>query len=269
MRADVAPLRRPAAGLLRRSREARRRASRSWRTSPAAAASRASASRRSASTTSPSAAARPINDQNRALLDALPRGPRRRRPRPAGLLGQPQLGPLPHRHAASRCATDGVTPGRLLRDQRLLVATPAAGSTARTSPRPPRRCPGAPRLDKLRHYFNHPGFVEPIVDATLAALADLPDDVRERRPPGVRHPLDPRRDERAPAVRGGGAYVGQHRSAASRRSPSGSGRRPARKHPSRARLLLAVRRARTSRGWSPTSTTTSRSSPRTAPARPS
>ena len=39
---------------------------------------------------------------------------------------------------------------------------------------------GAPRLDKLRLYFNHPGFVEPIVDATLAALADLPDDVRER-----------------------------------------------------------------------------------------
>ena len=39
--------------------------------------------------------------------------------------------------------------------------------------------PGAPVLDKLRHYFNHPGFVEPVVDATLAALADLPDDVRD------------------------------------------------------------------------------------------
>lgn len=37
----------------------------------------------------------------------------------------------------------------------------------------------APRLDKLRHYFNHPGFVEPVVDATLAALADLPAEVRE------------------------------------------------------------------------------------------
>ena len=31
--------------------------------------------------------------------------------------------------------------------------------------------PGAPRLDKLRHYFNHPGFVEPVTDAVLAALA--------------------------------------------------------------------------------------------------
>ncbi|WP_197025204.1 MULTISPECIES: ferrochelatase [unclassified Nocardioides] len=37
----------------------------------------------------------------------------------------------------------------------------------------------APVLDKLRHYFNHPGFVEPVVDATLAALADLPDEARE------------------------------------------------------------------------------------------
>ncbi|WP_055549769.1 ferrochelatase [Streptomyces sp. NBRC 110028] len=35
-----------------------------------------------------------------------------------------------------------------------------------------------PRVDKLRHYFNHPGFVRPMVDATLAALAELPEGVR-------------------------------------------------------------------------------------------
>ena len=35
-----------------------------------------------------------------------------------------------------------------------------------------------PRVDKIRHYFNHPGFVTPMADATLAALAELPDDVR-------------------------------------------------------------------------------------------
>jgi ferrochelatase len=39
--------------------------------------------------------------------------------------------------------------------------------------------PGAPRLDRLRHYFNHPGFVEPVVDATLAALAELSEAARE------------------------------------------------------------------------------------------
>ncbi|MFD0446726.1 ferrochelatase [Streptomyces indonesiensis] len=35
-----------------------------------------------------------------------------------------------------------------------------------------------PRVDKLRHYFNHPGFVRPMVDTTLAALAELPEDRR-------------------------------------------------------------------------------------------
>jgi ferrochelatase len=31
----------------------------------------------------------------------------------------------------------------------------------------------APELDKLRHYFDHPGFIEPIVDAVVAAIDDL------------------------------------------------------------------------------------------------
>ncbi len=35
-----------------------------------------------------------------------------------------------------------------------------------------------PRVDKLRHYFNHPGFVRPMIDAVLAALAELPEEVR-------------------------------------------------------------------------------------------
>jgi ferrochelatase len=40
--------------------------------------------------------------------------------------------------------------------------------------------PGAPELEKLRHYFNHPGFVEPAADGVRAALATLPapDDAR-------------------------------------------------------------------------------------------
>ena len=36
-----------------------------------------------------------------------------------------------------------------------------------------------PAVDKLRHYFNHPGFLEPVTDGVVAALADLPDDVRD------------------------------------------------------------------------------------------
>jgi len=34
------------------------------------------------------------------------------------------------------------------------------------------------QIDKLRHYFNHPGFVEPSVDAVVAALSALPEPTR-------------------------------------------------------------------------------------------
>lgn len=39
---------------------------------------------------------------------------------------------------------------------------------------------GAPHLDKVRVYYNHPGFVEPQVDAIVAALDDLPAAARDR-----------------------------------------------------------------------------------------
>ncbi|MEP9365392.1 ferrochelatase [Nocardioides sp. CN2-186] len=70
---------------------------------------------------------------------------------------------------------------------------------------------GAPQLDKLRLYFNHPGFVEPMVDATLAALADLPADVRDTAHLAfVTHSIpDTMNDGSGPE---GGAYVSQHRS---------------------------------------------------------
>ncbi|MEU6342021.1 ferrochelatase [Streptomyces sp. NPDC046977] len=35
-----------------------------------------------------------------------------------------------------------------------------------------------PRVDKLRHYFNHPGFLRPMVDGVLAALDELPQQAR-------------------------------------------------------------------------------------------
>ena len=79
--------------------------------------------------------------------------------------------------------------------------------------------PHAPRLDKLRHYFNHPGFVQPFVDATAAALATLPDRAREgARLVFVTHSIPDGMNEgsgRSPATgeRGptdGGAYVRQH-----------------------------------------------------------
>ena len=72
---------------------------------------------------------------------------------------------------------------------------------------------GAPRLDRLRHYFNHPGFVEPMVDATLAALAELDENLRhDAHILFVTHsiPLS-MNDASGPE---GGAYVAQHLSVA-------------------------------------------------------
>jgi ferrochelatase len=71
----------------------------------------------------------------------------------------------------------------------------------------------APVLDKIRHYFNHPGFVEPMVDATLAGLADLPEDVRrDAHLVFVTHSIP----ESMNAASGptGQAYVDQHLSTA-------------------------------------------------------
>ena len=70
----------------------------------------------------------------------------------------------------------------------------------------------APALDKLRHYFNHPGFVEPNVDAVVAALADLPDDVRgDARILFVTHSIPTSmNDTSGDPEAGGGAYQRQH-----------------------------------------------------------
>ncbi|GAA1542695.1 ferrochelatase [Nocardioides humi] len=67
----------------------------------------------------------------------------------------------------------------------------------------------APRLDKIRAYYNHPGFVAANVDGVLAALADLPDDVRdEARLVFVTHSIPiSMSDDSGPE---GGAYVAQH-----------------------------------------------------------
>jgi protoporphyrin/coproporphyrin ferrochelatase len=39
--------------------------------------------------------------------------------------------------------------------------------------------PGAPEIDKIRRYYNHPGFIEPFADAASGALASLPADLRD------------------------------------------------------------------------------------------
>ncbi|MPZ61488.1 MAG: ferrochelatase [Propionibacteriales bacterium] len=68
---------------------------------------------------------------------------------------------------------------------------------------------GAPRLDRLRHYYNHPGFVTPFVEATLTALEGLP--------PGaalvfVTHSIPTAMNDGSGPD--GGAYLAQHQTVA-------------------------------------------------------
>jgi ferrochelatase len=42
--------------------------------------------------------------------------------------------------------------------------------------------PGAPRIDKIRRYFNHPGFIEPFAAGARAALEQLPPQARGQAP---------------------------------------------------------------------------------------
>ncbi|WP_069817147.1 ferrochelatase [Streptomyces sp. TP-A0874] len=71
-----------------------------------------------------------------------------------------------------------------------------------------------PRVDKLRHYFNHPGFVRPMVDATLAALDRLPAEVRAGAHLAfATHSIPTAAADTSGPVEehgGGGAYVAQH-----------------------------------------------------------
>lgn len=75
-----------------------------------------------------------------------------------------------------------------------------------------------PRVDKLRHYFNHPGFVGPMVDGVLASLADLPRDVRDgARLAFTTHSVPVAAADTSGPVQDhgdGGAYVAQHLDAA-------------------------------------------------------
>jgi protoporphyrin/coproporphyrin ferrochelatase len=67
---------------------------------------------------------------------------------------------------------------------------------------------GGPRLDRLRSYYNHPGFLEPVVDSVVDALAGRPD----ARLVFVTHSIPTSmNDGSGPS---GGAYLDEHRNAA-------------------------------------------------------
>lgn len=150
----------------------------------------------------------PINDQNRALIDAIRTdlaasgidlpvywGNRNWDPFLSETLAQMKADGITRAAALLTSAYSSYSGCRQYRED-------LAGAVAAV--------PGAPRIDRLRHYFNHPGFIEPMVDATLAALADLPEDARRGgHLVFVTHSI-PLSMNDASGPRGGG-YVAQHR----------------------------------------------------------
>ncbi len=76
--------------------------------------------------------------------------------------------------------------------------------------------PGAPVIDKIRPYFDHPGFVGPFVDATVEALGELPHAVRAgARLVFTTHSIPTAQADGSGALPGaGGGYVAQHRAVA-------------------------------------------------------
>jgi protoporphyrin/coproporphyrin ferrochelatase len=73
--------------------------------------------------------------------------------------------------------------------------------------------PDAPRMDRLRHCFDHPGFIQANADRVVSALGDLPSDVaQDARLVFVTHAIPTAMAETAGPA--GGAYVDQHRAVA-------------------------------------------------------
>jgi ferrochelatase len=71
----------------------------------------------------------------------------------------------------------------------------------------------APQVDRVRHYFNHPGFVGAMVASTVAALEELPEDVRrDARLVFVTHSVPTSMNDLSGPD--GGAYATQHRDVA-------------------------------------------------------
>jgi len=72
----------------------------------------------------------------------------------------------------------------------------------------------APELVKLRHFFDHPGFVEPLADSVRAALSQLPDELRdEARLVFTAHSIPVSMNEASGPERNG-LYERQHRETA-------------------------------------------------------
>jgi ferrochelatase len=114
----------------------------------------------------------PINDQNRALIAALEAALAAHGPPMPVYWGNRNWDPFVS-HALARMKADGV-------QRALAFVTSAYGSYSgcrqylEDLERARAQVEGAPEVDKLRAFFDHPGFVEPMIERVSAALAEVP-----------------------------------------------------------------------------------------------
>ncbi|WP_415949215.1 ferrochelatase [Streptomyces sp. KLOTTS4A1] len=158
----------------------------------------------------------PINDQNRALLDALRKdfaehgldlplywGNRNWAPYLTDVLRE--MVDDGHRRILV-LTTSAYTSYSGCRQYRENLAEALAALEAEGLP--------LPRIDKLRQYFNHPGFIRPMIDGVLKSLSELPEDVRDGAHLAfTTHSIpDASADTSGPAEGHGqgGAYVREH-----------------------------------------------------------
>jgi ferrochelatase len=154
----------------------------------------------------------PINDQNRALIAALEHelvsagihvpiywGNRNWAPYLADVLARMRDDGITRAAAFITSAYSSYSGCRQYRED-LATAVSAAG-------------PGAPSIDRIRHYFDHPGFVAANADHVLAALERLPGEAAAAaRLVYVTHSIPTAMAETSGP--GGGAYVAQHEAVA-------------------------------------------------------
>ena len=183
----------------------------------------------------------PINDQNRQLLAALRAELDRRGLRQPLLWGNRNWTPY---------LTDALRQAHEAGHRRVLVVTTSAYSSYSSCRQYREDLAGALTAlagegrdlaaDKVRPYFNHPGFVEPNAEAALAALESLPSGSHLVF---VTHSVPAAMDETSgPGGPQSPAYSQQHRDVASVVADAVGASRRARRALG-ARLLLAVRAA--------------------------
>lgn len=120
----------------------------------------------------------PINAQNRALISALERELAEHGPRLPIYFGNRNWHPLLS-DTLRKMADDGIRRALAFFTSAFSSYSGCRQYLENIAAAQAEVGGAAPRIDKLRACFNHPGFIEPMIERTLAALDSLPADRRD------------------------------------------------------------------------------------------